>query len=151
MNMTQDKKKIYIVACAIIGCLLLATSLYAVLRQVKNTSIEPQSTQQDDQPAASSSEEKIKDADAFYDAADKALRVGDVEEGLDNLQKAQALYEGTDEVIKLEQTKDQIAAAKQALEAKKRYEAAQPKGATDQDRSKEVAAPDEREMDKTNQ
>src|SRR5690606_79567 len=107
-------------------------------------------TQQDDQPEASSSEEKIKDADAFYDAADKALRVGDVKEGLDNLQKAQALYEGTDEVIKLEQTKDQIAAAKQALEAKKRYEASQPKGTTDQDRSKEVAAPDEREMDKTN-
>lgn len=151
MNKIQDKKKVYIVACAVVGCLLLATSLYAVLGQIKDSSQEPQPTQQDNQPQPSNSDEKIKNADALYDAADKALRVGDIEAGLDNLQKAQSLYEDTDEVIKLEQTKDQIASAKQALEAKKRYEASRPQGATPQDRSKEVAPPDEREMDKTNQ
>lgn len=135
---TAKHRRLIMAGGALAACLVVGTLVYFGLRMImpRNTVSQSHSTS-NNKSTQSPKDQLVKQADALYKAGDDALKIGDTEKGIAELEKALKLYEQTGDVMKAEQTKDQIALAKYALEQEKQYESAEKQA----DKGKAVKTP----------
>jgi hypothetical protein len=120
LKQIENRKIILIAAGGLASCVLVAAMVYFGLRMVapKLVNTGPSTS---GETAPNSKERITKEADTLYQAGDAALKVGDTDKGITELKKALELYEQTDDVMKIEEIKDQISLAEYALKVEEGY------------------------------
>jgi hypothetical protein len=120
LKQIENRKIIFIAAGGLASCVFVAAMVYFGLRMVAPKHVNTGSSTSGE-TTPNSKEQIAKEADTLYQAGDGALKVGDTEKGITELKKALELYEQTDDVMKIEEIKDQISLAEYALKVEEGY------------------------------